>query len=139
MGAAYVMAVVALALVAALLPVALAPVAERQPWPRRVRWARAAHLVEVATEGRAAVTMLEGRVLAVDDRHAPPHALVALAGGDIERLVLASATSAADLRRLRHWQAELIPILVVDATSVDLHGPSGIVRGERLLAVDARL
>jgi hypothetical protein len=139
---------VALALAAAASPFALAAVAERQPWPRRVRLTRAAHLTEMATEGRAAVTIFEGRVLDIDDVEvvegsdaAPPrqHVLIALPGGAIERLALAADTSPTDLRRLRHWRAELIPVLVVDAGTVDLHGPSGIVRGDRLLAVDAHL
>jgi hypothetical protein len=138
-GPALVTTLVALVLLATALPAVLAASVERQPWPRRVRLTRAAHLVELASEGDAAVTVLEARIIHLDDSGARAHVLLSLAGGGIERLVLGAETDLADRQRLRHWQAELIPVLVIGARSVDVHGPSGRVRGERLLAVDAPL
>jgi hypothetical protein len=132
-------ALLAVVLLVAALPVASAAVAERQPWPRRVRLACAAHLLEVATDGGAPVTVLEARIIDVSDAGERAHVLVGLPGGCLERLLLAPETDHVDGRRLRHWQAELIPVLIVGATTVDVHGPSGMVRGARLVAVDARL
>jgi hypothetical protein len=131
-------ALVVVTVVAVVIPVASAALAERQPWPRRVRLACAAHLVDLATEGAAPVAVLEARVIDVSDSERS-HVLVGLPGGCLERLLLAPETAHADRRRLRYWQAELIPVLIVGAATVDVHGPSGMVRGARLVPVDARL
>jgi hypothetical protein len=130
-------ALVVVIVVVLAVPVASAAIAERQPWPRRVRLACAAHLVDLATEGGAPITVLEARVIDVSDSQHTP-VLVGLPGGCLERLLLDPETADADRRRLRYWQAELIPVLIVGAATVDVHGPSGMVRGARLVPVDAR-
>jgi hypothetical protein len=125
---------VGIATLALMLPV----VADGQSWPRRVRLIRAAHLIELATEGAVARTVLEGHIIAVDDAGELPQLVPRRSDGRPERVVLPASTPALDIRRLHHWRAELIPVLIVgDGQRVDIHGPSGVVPAGRPLAAEA--
>jgi hypothetical protein len=47
-----------------------------------------------------------------------------------ERLTIGGTWSADDLRRLRHWQAEAIPVVLAQSSGpiVEVHGPTGVVQ-----------
>jgi len=111
------------------LPLALLAVAERQPWPRQLRFLRAAHHAEVGLQGALGVSMTVGTIVHVVEGVRPAEVVVVGETGERERFALDPTTDPAALRRLRYWRAEAIPVLVVHDTrdEVVVHGPSGVV------------
>src|SRR5262249_11091301 len=92
------------------LPLALLAVAERQPWPRQLRFLRAAHPAEVGLQGALGVSMTVGTIVQVGDGVRAADLVVASERGEQERFELGPSIDPAALCRLRYWRAEAIPI-----------------------------
>ena len=112
-----------------LLPTVLVVVADRRPWPCQMRLLLAAHHAQLAS-GVAGVSMMEATVvdLAAGDR--PLWVVVRAPGRTPERLQLSNTIGPGDVRQLRYWLAEAIPVLIAQHRSdrVEVYGPSGVVR-----------
>ena len=129
MGLLTTLAVVATCAGLCLVPVALVAVADRRPWPGQVRLLLAAHHAQLAS-GVVGVSMMEATVVDVAVRDRPFSMVVHTPGRPSERLRLSDTISPSDVRALRYWLAEAVPVLVVQDRSdaVEVHGPSGVVR-----------
>jgi hypothetical protein len=119
-----------------LVPVVLVMLADRRPWPGQMRLLLGSHHAQLAS-GVVGVSMMEATVVEVSAGDGPCWVVVRTRGRATERLGLTNSTGASDVRTLRYWQSEQIPVLVVQDRPdvVDVHGPSGIVRARPSLAI----
>ena len=99
-----------------------------QSWPRRLQLLRSIHAAQLGALAYPITWYVEATILAVGERAGEPRISVA-ALSSREELTAGGTWTHDDLRRLRHWQAESIPVLVLQRESavVELHGPSGVV------------
>jgi len=119
-----------------LAPVVVVMLAERRPWPGQMRLMLVAHHAQLAS-GVVGVSMMEATVVDVAGGDHPLWVALRTPGGAIERLRLSDSIGASDVRALRYWRAEDVPVLVVQDRSdqVEVHGPSSVVRARPSLAI----
>ena len=119
-------AVLAASAYVVLWPILLVVVAHRQPWPGQVRLLLAAHDSQLAS-GIVAVSMMEATVVDVSARD--QWVVVTTRARARERLWLSETACPRGVRLLRYWQAEGIPVLLMQDRPdvVEVHGPSAIV------------
>jgi hypothetical protein len=129
MGLLTALAVVATCAGLCVWPTVLVVLAGRRPWPRQVRLLLAAHHSQLAS-GVVGVSMMEATVVEVAAGDRPFWVVVRTPGRAQERLQLSDTIGPGDVRQLRYWLAEAIPVLMVQDRSdvVEVHGPSGVVR-----------
>jgi hypothetical protein len=110
------------------LPLVLLGVAERQAWPRRIRFLCTAHHLQLGALSVPVSWFVEATIDAVAEGAGAHLASVSSHGS--ERLMIGGPWSADDLRRLRHWQAEAIPVVLSQSSGpiVEVHGPTGVVQ-----------
>ena len=119
-----------------LLPIALVVAADRRPWPDQVRLLLAGHHAQLAS-GVIGVSMIEATVVDVAAEDCPAWLAVCTWGRAREQLLLSDTIGPGDVRELRYWLAEAIPVLIVQDRSdmVEVHGPSHVVRARPALVV----
>lgn len=135
MGLLTAIAVVATCAGLCLFPTVLVVLAERRPWPGQVRLLLAAHHAQLAS-GVVGVSMMEATVVDLAAGDHPFWVVVRTPGRAPERLQLSDTVGPGDLRQLRYWLAEAIPVLLVQDRSdvVEVLGPSGVVRAQPSLS-----
>ena len=93
----------------AAIPAALVVAADRQPWPVQVRMLLAAHHSQLAF-GAVALGVMDATVVDVAPGARPEWVVVCTRAQRRERLRLADGP---DAQLLRYWQAEAIPVLLL--------------------------
>jgi hypothetical protein len=129
MGLLTALAVVATCAGLCMLPTVLVVLAARRPWPGQVRLLLAAHHAQLAS-GVVGVSMMEATVVGLAAGERPLWVMVRTPARAPERLQLSDTIGPRDVRALRYWLAEAIPVVMVQDQSdvIEVHGPSGVVR-----------
>jgi len=111
------------------LPFVVLAHATRQSWPRHLRLLHSIHAAQLGCMAYPVTWFVEATILAIGERAGQPVISIAASANGREELGAGGTWTPDDLRRLRHWHAERIPVLVLqrEAATVEVHGPSGVV------------
>ncbi len=112
-----------------MLPTVLVVLVDRRPWAGQVRLLLAAHHAQLAS-GVVGVSLMEATVVDVAAGDSPFWVVLRTRGRASERLRLSDTIGPGEVRVLRYWLAEAVPVLIVQDRSdvVEVNGPSGVAR-----------